>query len=419
MKILQTVFDLMNYGGIVNYVEILAQAFRKLGHECEFVVLRGSTRNSYMIKPDTLISGAYDSQIGSRAHVDTGWYGVPVFSYGDAIRRKQWRKYARQFDLVIHQIPNPKWDPQGNWKKLYDIDPPQIIATHDAHYRDLYPYLLDVAEKVIAITAAQEAGYNAIRWFPSRLAFMGCPIFPLHATDQLRWDERRPRMVSAHVWKRWKRMDLVLRAIPSLQSQNFIAGDGIEARYMRSVEKCKPAYIDIWKRAMRHGMDYRGFISPHKLARAYRHSRIMVDMSWSKVHESLGNHFNYSTLEAINNGCIPLVTEESMREVNTHTMFTVGETHLEVPKDITSKELAREIDKAIALPRRIARDMNQNGRIMLRQHHSATKVAQWFLDVLANKRAGIYDDKARGRITREIQQMRDAYKPRWGRAKDG
>lgn len=411
MRILQTVFDLMDYGGIVNYVEIMHRAFANLGHECEFVVLRNSTRDPYTIKPDTPTVGAYTSSVGTKAHVTQGWYGVPVYSYGDKAQRKKWRKYANRFDLVIHQIPNPKWDAEGNWRKLYDIEPPQIIATHDAHFRDLYPYMIDVAEKIAGITAAQEAGFNAIKWFPSRIAFMGCPIVPKDPASQWGWLERRERFVSAHVWKAWKRMDLIVRAIPHLPDgvENVIAGDGIEGRYMRSVDKCKPKYEGIWKRALKHDMKYRGFISPKQLAACYLNSRIMVDTSWSKTHEALGNHFNYSTLEAINNGCIPMVVAESMHERNKMTMFEAGVTHLEFPADITPKKLAREIGRAVSLPRKTARDMNEAGREMMRKHHDAERVCRWFIRMAEGKSCGIYRDRAVGRLTPEITMARDRY----------
>lgn len=420
MRILQTVFDLMDYGGIVNYVEIMHRAFTRLGHECEFVVLRNSTRDPYTIKPDTPTQGAYGSSVGTKAHVTQGWYGVPVYSYGDKEQRKKWRKFARRFDLVIHQIPNPKWDPEGNWRKLYDIDPPQIIATHDAHFRDLYPYLIDVADKVAGITAAQEAGYNAIRWFPSQIAYMGCPIVPKDPAKQWGWDERRSRFVAAHVWKAWKRMDLIVRAIPHLPEgvENVLAGDGIEGRYMRSVDKCKPKYEGIWRRALKHGMHYRGFISPKQVAASYLNSRIMLDVSWSKAHEALGNHFNYSTLEAINNGCIPMVIAESMREVNPITMFEVGETHFEIPFDITPKALAKEIAKAVNIPAKVARRMNANGREVLEKYHDAERVCKWFIKLADGKPCGIYRDRARGRLTNEIRQMRDHYVEK-ARAKQG
>lgn len=411
MKILQTVFDLMDYGGIVNYVEIMHRTFTRLGHECEFVVLRNTTRDPYVIKSETPVQGAYDSAIGAKAHVTQGWYGVQVFSYGDRAQRKYWRRYARGFDLVIHQIPNPKWDPDGNWKKLYDIDPPQIIATHDAHFRDLYPYMIDVADKIAGITAAQEAGYNALKWFPSRIAFMGCPIVPLDPINQLLWKDRKSRFVSAHVWKAWKRMDLVVRAIPKLPEHvgNVIAGDGIEGRYMRSVDKCKPRYKGIWRRAEKHGMDYRGFVSPRHLRSVYQNSRVMVDTSWSKVHEALGNHFNYSTLEAINNGCIPLCVAESMKERNPITMFEAGETHLEFPADISPKELAGMITYAIDLPTKDARRINANGREMLEKYHDADRVCKWFIKLAEDKPCGIYNDRAIGRRTPEIQDARDRY----------
>ena len=411
MRILQTIFSLMDYGGIVNYVEIMHRTFQAMGHECEFVVLRNSTRDPYTMKSDTPTVGAYTSSIGSKAHVTQGWYGVPIYSYGEKAQRKKWRKYANRFDLIIHQIPNPKWDPEGNWKKLYDVEPPQIIATHDAHFRDLYPYMIDVADKITGITAAQEAGYNAIQWFPSRIAFMGCRIIPLDGTRQRDWEARKERFVSAHVWKAWKRMDLIVRAIPYLADgvENVVAGDGIEGRYMRSVDKCKPKYEGIWRRAEKYGMDYRGFISPATLQKIYRNSRIMVDTSWSRAHEALGNHFNYSTLEAINNGCIPIVVSESMAEKNPITMFKDGETHFEFPADITPKELAKFISHACNIKPGIARRMNASGREMLEKYHDAERVCGWFIKMADGKPCGIYRDRAKGRLTNEIIDMRDRY----------
>ena len=51
MKILTTLFEIQDYGGIIQSTELLIEGFRDLGHECEFVILRCNDRASYTKKP--------------------------------------------------------------------------------------------------------------------------------------------------------------------------------------------------------------------------------------------------------------------------------------------------------------------------------------------------------------------------------
>jgi hypothetical protein len=409
MKILQTVFDLNDYGGIVNYVEILQTAFQKLGHTCATVVLRDSTRDPYLIKATTPTVGNYKSRVAARAHVTQGWYGIQVFNYGNYRQRDIWRNFANGFDLIIHQVPNPKLDTRGAWRKLYQVEPPQIIATHDAHFQKLYPYLIDIADQIVGITAAQEAGYNALAAFPAWRAFMGCPTELKSWSTQAGWADRHKQFVSAHVWKAWKRMHLVVQAIPYIGAGNFIAGDGIEGRYMRSETKCPPKYRGLWAKAISHGMEYHGFISPTQLANAYQGSRAMVDLSWSKHHADLGNHFNYSTLEAINNGCIPICVRESMEEYHKLKMFTEDETHFAVGADDTPKEIAKKIDHVVRLHPRVAREIQHNGQEMLHKYCDALECAKWFIRMgnESKGKIGIYRRPEMGKATDAIREARN------------
>jgi hypothetical protein len=75
--------------------------------------------------------------------------------------------------------------------------------------------------------------------------------------------ETRAGFCAVQVFKAWKRVDTLIRAIPHLKTKEpkRVGGAGIEYRYMTSQEKCKPKYFDaagdrIWDKspALRHGV---------------------------------------------------------------------------------------------------------------------------------------------------------------------
>jgi hypothetical protein len=319
-----------------------------------------------------------------------------------------WREYANQFDLVIHQLPVPKPDREGWWRKIYGIGVPQIAIAHDAHFRDAYPHLIDIAHLLYGVSVTNPAGYAALEWYPGGRCFIGAPHVPKKWDLDLPWSKRPKRFVSAHVWKAWKHMDIVLRSLPHLHKgiDNYIAGDGIEARYMRSKEKCKPKYKGLWKKSLKAGMNYHGLTTPREIMRAYQESRVMVDMSHSKKFAALGNHFNRSTIEAYNGGCVPLVCCENMRD---KTGIFSPRTHYRCTSILDGVEaLAMAIDVTIHLKPEVADEIVAAGRKLLMDHFHYLKSAQEFIDLgKGKKRVGIYGKIEYGEITPEIKEARD------------
>lgn len=416
MKILMTVFQMLDYGGIVQYTETLARGFTEQGHKVKVVLLRNSTRDPYMRQDDTTVQGNYKSVIANRASTLYGWYGIKVYSYGNKRQRRLWRSYAEKFDLVIHLIPVPEADRQGAWKKVYDIETPQLLISHDAHFPKRYPHMIDIADKVVGIVAVHIASLNSLEEFPAPRCLIGNPHVLLDWDSQKDWDDRRARFVSAHVWKPWKHMELVVQAIPHLHNtQNWLAGDGIEGRYMRSKDKCKPKYKGIWRRAEKAGMVYAGMCSPDKLMKRYLNSRVMVDMSFSNSFIEFGNHVNRSTLEAYNGGCVPLVVAENMHEIGVSAkdrLFFNGKTHLEVMCDVTPKELAQRIEEAVHMPAGRANKIIERGRELLATHWDYRVVAQQILDFSKLKKTGMYKEILRGKMTDNIVGKRNLYMSR-------
>ena len=391
MKILLTLFEIQDYGGIVGDVEFLIKGLREHGHTVDLVMLRNSTVPESIRKAEGP-KGSYASQGGGEVNTLAGWYGIRVFGYGGDDGLDRYRRYASGFDLIIHEIPGPKPDREGRWMRIYDVDTNQIIAAHDAHFRDMYPHIALLKDRITAITCTNHAGYVALEWCPIPRAFIGAAHEILDWSEIPSWNDKKPQAVCAHVWKAWKNMDRVVRAIPYTNNPVYMGGEGIEARYMRSKDKCKPKYQGIWNAALSARPDfYKGLMTHRELFAPYRESRVMVDMSYSKKFYALGNHFNRSVIESYNNGVLPICTAENMRENNPQVpLFVPNETHIEVPKDIDAKNLAEVIDWAISLPESSVQPVIERGRKILLDHFDYRKTSLQYLELAAGNPAGIY-----------------------------
>lgn len=409
MRILQTVFSLFDYGGIVNHVELLARGFTSLGHDNKMVLMRCVDRDPYYTKASSETTGTYPSYVAKYANAMSGWYGAQVIPYGSKRALNHWKRYASKFDLVIHQIPVPKADPDGWWRKIYNIDVPQIAIVHDAHFRDMYPHMIDIADKLVGVSVTNPSGYAALRWLPAPRCFIGAPHVPRAWHTQLSWRQREPRFVSCHVWKYWKHMDQVLRALPHLWKMdigNYIGGNGIEAKYMRSKNKCKPKYKGLWKEALTYGMDYNWLVSPMEVMSMYEHSRVMVDMSYSQRFAQFGCHFNRSLIEAYNGGCVPVVCRQNM--LDSTGIFHKDKHYIAVDKDASPMELAKAIQHAANLPSKDAYEIISAGRKILMDHFDYQHSAKEFIRLGEGKhKIGIYGKLEMGKLTSQIQESRD------------
>lgn len=389
MKVLITIFEICDYGGIVAGVENLIKGFRLHGHEVDLVILRPNDQDPYIRKAEGPRS-SWKSVSGGEAHALNGWYGVLVMSYGTPHRMRAWQDHASNYDMVIHEIPNPT--PVEGWQGLFDIAPPQVIVVHDAHFRDMYPHLTEIAHKIAGVTCTNHAGYRALEWFPAPRAFIGASHIPADWDHLPRWDEKYKQVVCAHVWKAWKHMDIVVRAAPYLKEAALIlGGDGIEGRYMRSKDKCKPKYKGLWDAFLDTEHRYVGLLSHAELLEHYKYSRVMVDMSYSKKFAALGNHFNRSILEAANYGCISVCTTENMATTNEQVvLWEDGKTHIPVPQGCDPAFLAEVMDWAVSLSESEVQDMVWRVRQILLDHFNYEKSPLEFIKLANGKPAGIY-----------------------------
>jgi hypothetical protein len=417
MKILFTLFDIEDWGGICADLVYKLKGLQEAGHTVDFCYLSDADRPTKK-RGHTKIVGAYDGPIdGMQVHTRYGFYGVDVVCYGSEERMKAWYEYASKYDFVIHEIPGPiptkaeSLDSHGYWYRLYQHDTRQIISAHDANFRDQYPHIIYFADKIRGISCTNQAGYAGLSQYPGARAFVGAP-HPVYKWDKLpRWKERKKQAVSAHVWKMWKHMEFAVGCAKHLKTSKLMAaGDGIIRAYMQAKPNGKPdrdahvnRYAGLWDGAVGSGnMDYLGMLTPKELNSLYRESRVMLDTSWSTRFEQLGCHFNRSIIEGYNNGCVPICVKENMDESGFQLqMFKRGKTHFEISKNDSPKQLAELVDHVANLKEDEAMEIVERGRKILKRFFDYRVSSLAYIELAKGKPAGVYPELDYGQVTSE------------------
>lgn len=395
MKVLLTIYDINDYGGIIGDIEYLARGLREHGHTVDLICLRNVDRDPYRKRFQKAQPGDYPSVFGGTCNTLRGWDGIRVFGYGTPSRVRQIQAKMLEYDLVIHEIPSPKEEDWPLAREIYRTDVNQIIAAHDAHFREHYYWINDVAPYITAITCTNHAGYVALEHCEIPRAFIGAAHEVALWEGLKSWEGRHANVICAHVWKAWKQMHKVVAAGPLLSPRTtlIMGGDGIEGRYMRSVDKCKPKYEGLWPAFTESPRcEYEKLMSESGLKDEYAVGRVMIDMSFSKKFARLGNHFNRSIIEAANYGCVAICTTENMRENSPQVpLFEDDVTHVAVPADSDPQYLADVMEWA-------ANDMHPDDhgtmvaavRQVLSDHFDYRKTSLQYLDLAQGRPAGIY-----------------------------
>ena len=356
MKILLAHFQIQDYGGIVNYSEFLARGFKMADHTVESVMLKDKGKTGYPKVKDRSSTKGWEFGPGLDLwmHQKSGWEGMYNLNYAeDVVNGESW---TSDYDLVIYIIPVPTCSKatKGNedWLRLFNnSSAKQLAVIHDGNMQKLYPHILEVCNKLDGVICVHDAAYNSCEVLPTRRKFIPNP----HDHDPFRdiptIDERSNGFVSMQTFKRWKRVDDLVRAIPHMLNvdENIMCGAGIEYCYMTSETKCKPEYMDeygnkIWDNAVDAGMDYRGYITTKERDNILQNVKLLIDPSWSKKYSELGSHFNRVMVEAMSWGCVPVCTDLAMKNSR---LFKADINYIEVPYDSTPEQYAAIIDNAM------------------------------------------------------------------------
>lgn len=355
MRILLAHFKIQDWGGIVNYSEFLARGFKELGHTVDPVMLKNTGATGYHKGKDrSLDSGwEYGPGLGLWMHQKNGWEGMYQFNYRTDNGADDWEALTASYDLVIYIVPVPTCSKQNKgddtWLSLFQSTfTPQVSVIHDGNMQKLYPYILETVPYLEGVICVHDAAYNSAEVLPVNRALIPNP-HENHIEDILLPCEREDGFVSMQTFKRWKRVDDLIRAIPHMDDMpdKIICGGGIEYYYMTSKNKCKKEYMDeqgnrIWDNAVTNGMEFLGYVDTAERDNLLRKYKLLIDPSWSHNYSKLGAHFNRVMVEAMSLGCVPVCTDLGMKN---SSFFTAGENYIEIPYDISPEGYAGIIDQ--------------------------------------------------------------------------
>lgn len=369
------VFNIQDYGGIINHAEHLIWGLRQLGHRVTLVRMDDTD----VIRKST-VSRELERETFSGLPLDQRWGWAFPPENRVPMQTVNWRKYTSPYDLVIWEVPVPAKQDETYFRKLYGISVPQVAFIHDGNAVKMYPHIAKLKNKIDLFACVHPCAYGNMQ----SLGVSNCNVIP---NPQVLWTgrmekagSRPPNVVSFQTFKAWKRVDELVRAVPYISAGKVtIGGGGIEYYYMTSDSKRKAKYGDIWEKAVASGMNYIGYVGERERDSVLRESRFLVDASWSNTYAVYGSHFNRVMVDAIIRGVVPILRDKAMQG---NGYFRPGKHYVEVPHNATAKEFAGIINDCMTLPDAVRDKMIRSGQKVVRNNFEARKVASELLDCI-------------------------------------
>lgn len=421
MRIAVTIYPLDNLGGIVSNTENLLYGLKEIGHEIDFFLLSwqdkfGKPQNTdrqLLKKDDDWYKG-----FCCVAHQMKGW-NFPAdrkIPYKGARNLEKAKSILSKYDLIIWTIPVPtkKRQNQNNldWIELYKANKNNVVYSHDAHLITKYPYLYEIKEYITGIASTNYASYRTVQIadVPKSLIFSSHNLTKYK--QELDYDKRQNGWLNLQTYKGWKHVDDLVRAIPYMDfMKKYMAGGGLEQAYMTSKDKCKPEYfcsrsndpnmprkveqqkIRIWDYALKHKMQFLGWITPCKRDAILQKVKSLIDPSWSLNFAKHGDHFNRVFTDAILNGCIPIgrnygITSNAQGD---GLIFKADVNYIMIPHDATPKEFAEIVNSVQHLPPKKWKSIVKYNYELSKQF-DRKKSAQSFIDLSKGKPSGFFND---------------------------
>jgi len=394
MKILIAIYWIQDYGGMINHTEQLAAGLKELGHTVDFKMLVPSKELrprtvEYVEKELYAVGGT-----GYPYHQKRGWKGVPKVACLDTHQRNKFIKDCGEYDFVIWQTPVPTQTKPfkgfSEWTEMYDNGTKNIAVIHDGNMPLLYPHLLLVQHKFCVAICVHESAFESARILaiPRMLVVNPHHIQP----KELNGYADREGFAAVQIFKGWKRVDSLIRAIPYMDNREskIVGGAGIEYRYMTSKDKCKDKYFNkngdrIWDVALNSGMLYKGVMLNEKVLELMGNVKLQIDPSFSAKYAKHGAHFNRTTVEAMIHGAVPVATDLGMCNSG---IFHKDVNYIEIPHTSTPVEFADIIDEALQNKDRW--EFIQNNNNTLTSNFDRCVVAERYVNLATNKDDCIY-----------------------------
>jgi glycosyltransferase involved in cell wall biosynthesis len=331
MRILMVHHTIMDVGGIANSTCGLIIGLQELGHDVLPIQMEWRDHNGDPPTSGIITSDTDRAEILALFEDQKKGYSFPKFRYKGKIGLTRWRKFARGFDLIFWQVPIPTMNAlnRGNneWPDLYDLNVPQVAHSHDGNIFNT-PWISEVAGRwkgIGCVNSCALAGAKQV--LPIPMSLVPSPQWDIEQRMERgrAWNKRKG-WLSLQTFKRWKRVDDLVRAVPFMEAPGprYVAGGGIERYYMTSETKVKPAYLwrgkdkdfvkgwadqPIWGVAEEHAMHYLDYIPNEKRDEMLSWRRALIDPSWSNTYAKYGAHFNRVVIDGLIMGAVPMMRD--------------------------------------------------------------------------------------------------------------
>jgi glycosyltransferase involved in cell wall biosynthesis len=421
MKIFIPMHTFNNFGGIINHNEQLIAGLKDLGHDVTFAYIKPTHTDPRPVDTTVCPEGyEFGAGTGFPVHQGKGWI-APYYSLKNQNSIRKFVEDANKHDIVIWQsifgFKNSETEKFTDWIPMVEeLTAKQVVIIHDGNLKKLYSWIHKFSHKFSGIACVHPAAYKSADFMPVPRNMILNPQDLTVLPTPGAWDKRENVILSLQTFKRWKRVDELVAAVPYINGKIIVAGDGMERAYMTSPDKCKPEYFcskekdpnatddmigkKIWDNAMATGnMAYIGFITEQKRDSILKKSKFLIDTSWTTTY---GEHFNRVIVDAMRVGVVPIARNlgVSDHEHGNGTLFKVDENYLMIPHDATPKQFGDMINCYMAISEDKYQEIVQRNYEVLKLFDRRI-IAQQYVDLAMGKNAGYYPENDTGSLTRD------------------
>ena len=413
MKILMVMHTFNNFGGIINHCEHLMAGLKELGHEVNFAYLKG-TKTVRPVEIPSVLKEGWEIGIGSGypVHQGDGWM-APYYSYKVKESIDKFVDDANKHDIVIWQsifgFKNKDTEKYKDWLPMIEnVKAKQVVIIHDANLKKLYPWISLFEKHFAGLACVHPAAYESADFMSTPRALILNPQDIAGVPPTPQFAGRENKILSIQTFKRWKRVDDLIRAVPYMKNvKTLVGGYGIEAAYMMSKDKCKEEYFAtrqydpdvtpdregkrIWENAEESGnFKYLGFISGAVRDQILMCSKFLVDPSWSNT---FGEHFNRVVVDAMRIGAVPIAVNfgVSNNEEGNGVLLKAGVNYCMLKKSYTPKEYGEKIAEYCDMSEAEYMRIVQNNYELIQQF-DRKRIAQHYIDLSAGKPTGYLNE---------------------------
>lgn len=307
----------LDMGGIITSAREMCAGIQAAGHEVQFITAQ-FTSTDRPVGPRA--RGKYESAFvwdnatQASYHPMLGWREEPRVTLATESGVQRFldivKKYS--YDIVIWGAIFPFADQDASiWLPAFKrLKAKQVIMIHDDHLVERYPWALALAKYVGCYVGMFNAAYDSLQSVASSRTLVYNPTAPL-PRELVPYDKRKG-FFNCQVWKPWKNADKLVGAAAWMPRRSVtFAGDGIQLRYIRSLDKCPPKFVGMWDEIMgadpAHKQTYVGVLKEDDRTLALQQHRFLVDLSYRPNNTG---QINTMVQQAMAQGCVVVANPE-------------------------------------------------------------------------------------------------------------